>query len=202
MRLELVNAESYSPLDLLHVWSQIASAMGDNVPAEFNCEDFLMALFDANDIDAHIVLNQAQREAEKLARRPPDPTPIDFTADTGGQMWSLSFTHEKGEESIFATTITLLGTGVAPKDQPPMRAVVASQLWIDVSLPRSQLESRAPTRVAGADKLLELLNAHLLEEDRGLVERSFTERASIELLELATLPYVQPLIRFLEEKSQ
>jgi hypothetical protein len=202
MRLGLINAESYSPLDLLHVWSQIASAMGDKVPAAFNCEDFLMALFEANDIHAHMVLNQAQREVEKLTRRPPEPTPIDFTADTGGQMWSLSFTHEKGEESIFATTITLLSTGIAPEDQPPLRAVVASQLWIDASLPRSQLEIKPPIRVAGADKLLELLNARLLEEDYGLVERSFKERASIELLELATLPYVEPLIKFLEEKSQ
>jgi hypothetical protein len=200
MRLGLINAESYSPLDLLHVWSQIASAMGDKVPAAFNCEDFLVALFEANDIHAHIVLNQAQREAETLSLRNPNQTPIDFTADTAGQLWGLSFTHEKGEESIFATTITLLCTGIAPEDQPPLRAVVANQLWIDASPPSSQLEIKPPIRIAEVDKLLELLNSGLLEDDQNITESSLTPEGSIELLQLATLPYVQPLIKFLEGK--
>src|ERR1700676_570204 len=101
--------------------------MDANVPAVFNCEGFLLALLEADNVGAHAVLAEAQRIAERhQSHQAQTPTPIDFTADTAGQLWGLSFTHEKGEESIFATTITLLCTGIAPEDQPPLRAVVAN----------------------------------------------------------------------------
>jgi hypothetical protein len=199
MRLELVNAQSYSPLDLLKVWKEIAASMDAKVPAVFNCEDFLLALLGADNVRAHAVLAAAQRIAEsQQSHQSQTPTPIDFTADTAGQLWGLSFTHEKAEEPIFATTITLLCTAdIAPEDQPPLRSVCANQLWIDAN---PQLEIEPPVRIAGARKLLELLNAGLLEDDQNLAESSLRPEGSAELLQLATLPHVQPLIKFLEGK--
>jgi hypothetical protein len=199
MRLELVNAQSYSPLDLLKVWKEIAASMDAKVPAVFNCEDFLLALLGADNLRAHAVLAEAQRIAERQqSHQAPRPTPIDFTADTAGQLWGLSFTHEKAEESIFATTITLLCSGAtAPENQPPLGSVCANQLWIDAN---RQSEIKPPVRVTGADRLLELLNAGILEDDQNITESSLTPEGSAELLQLATLPYVQPLIKFLEGK--
>lgn len=209
MRIGLVNAESYNPLELLHIWTLIASSMGDRVPAALDCHCFLSQLADDDLIAAFSELWLAHHKLERSLPYPPRAvlTPIDFTADTAGQMWGLSFTHEKGEEKVFATTITLLC--IVPQHQPPMRTVVVNQLWIDINDDIKPEKEKIFGRfgpvpdspfVLAADKLLKLFNVHLLDNDKAWEARRFTNDGWIELAGVASQPFVQPLITLVEGK--
>lgn len=205
MKIALVNPESYNPLEVLTTWRQIAEAMKDHVPHSFDEKKFLLALLDDHRSVAFGEIMWAQDLCIKspnahLVRSTP-PTPIDFTADSAGQLWGLSFTHEKGEAKIFATTITLVCT--VPQHQPPMRAVCANQLWIDIN-DNIELEKHFPFQqsvvVEKAEKLLKLFNVGLLQNDKGWEARRSTHDGWIELAGIATQPFVQPLIKLVEGK--